>query len=169
MPARRLGWHLTSFGQEGGPATDHSGALILVGIPCWPTGPIVLKHGVSPCGTVGFPRWHLFRPVRPVASEGYWPSAASRRHGLQDGYAIVRGSDAAGVQVIEISHADGLGGSSFNYGIDTTYNAMELAYPACRPGGSTPSAWMTETFRQVHRHRSTIAATGCRPLRLHLR
>ena len=38
---------------------------------------------------------------------------------------IVTGLDAAGVPVIEVSHGDGLGGSSFNYGFSAT-DEMEL-------------------------------------------
>ncbi len=42
---------------------------------------------------------------------------------------VVRGLDAAGVPVIEVSHGDGLGGSSFNYGFSHT-NDQDLVRAA---------------------------------------
>ena len=50
--------------------------------------------------------------------------------------AVVRALDEAGVQVIEVSHGDGLGGSSFNYGfsrvgeIELIRAAVDEARPA---------------------------------------
>lgn len=43
--------------------------------------------------------------------------------------AVVRGLDRAGVEVIEVAHGDGLGGSSFNYGF-SAIDEMELVRAA---------------------------------------
>lgn len=56
--------------------------------------------------------------------------AISHQYDAEDVIAIVRGLDAAGVQVIEIAHGDGLGGSSFNYGFSKV-DEKELIARAC--------------------------------------
>jgi 4-hydroxy 2-oxovalerate aldolase len=56
--------------------------------------------------------------------------AISHQYEPEEVIAIVRGLDAAGVQVIEIAHGDGLGGSSFNYGFSKV-DEKELIARAC--------------------------------------
>lgn len=56
--------------------------------------------------------------------------AISHQYEAEEVIAIVRGLDAAGVQVIEIAHGDGLGGSSFNYGFSKV-DEKELIARAC--------------------------------------
>ncbi|MDA2987939.1 MAG: 4-hydroxy-2-oxovalerate aldolase [Actinomycetota bacterium] len=56
--------------------------------------------------------------------------AISHQYDADQVIAIVRGLDAAGVQVIEIAHGDGLGGSSFNYGFSKV-DEKELIARAC--------------------------------------
>ena len=56
--------------------------------------------------------------------------AISHQYHDEDVIRIVKGLDAAGVQVIEIAHGDGLGGSSFNYGFSAVPE-KELIAKAC--------------------------------------
>ena len=56
--------------------------------------------------------------------------AISHQYYAEDVVRIVKGLDAAGVQVIEIAHGDGLGGSSFNYGFSAVPE-KELIARAC--------------------------------------
>ncbi len=56
--------------------------------------------------------------------------AISHQYYAEDVIRIVAGLDAAGVQVIEIAHGDGLGGSSFNYGFSAVPE-KELIAKAC--------------------------------------
>lgn len=56
--------------------------------------------------------------------------AISHQYFAEDVIKIVAGLDAAGVQVIEIAHGDGLGGSSFNYGFSAV-SEKELIAQAC--------------------------------------
>jgi 4-hydroxy 2-oxovalerate aldolase len=57
--------------------------------------------------------------------------AISHQYDADEVVAIVRGLDRAGVQVIEIAHGDGLGGSSFNYGFSKV-DEKELIAQACQ-------------------------------------
>ena len=56
--------------------------------------------------------------------------AISHQYYADDVIKIVQGLDAAGVQVIEIAHGDGIGGSSFNYGFSAVPE-KELIAKAC--------------------------------------
>jgi 4-hydroxy 2-oxovalerate aldolase len=56
--------------------------------------------------------------------------AISHQYYAEDVIRIVKGLDAAGVQVIEIAHGEGLGGSSFNYGLSAVPE-KELIAAAC--------------------------------------
>ena len=65
--------------------------------------------------------------------------AISHQYDEDDVIAIVRGLSAAGVQVIEIAHGDGLGGSSFNYGFSKV-DEKELIARACQEAGDSTIA-----------------------------
>ncbi len=56
--------------------------------------------------------------------------AISHQYYADDVIKIVQGLDAAGVQVFEIAHGDGIGGSSFNYGFSAVPE-KELIARAC--------------------------------------
>lgn len=53
----------------------------------------------------------------------------SHRFSVEQVRTVVRALDGAGVEVIEVTHGDGLGGSSFNYGFSAT-NELELVKAA---------------------------------------
>ena len=63
--------------------------------------------------------------------------AISHQYDEDDVIAIVRGLSAAGVQVIEIAHGDGLGGSSFNYGFSKVHEKELIARASQEAGDST--------------------------------
>jgi 4-hydroxy 2-oxovalerate aldolase len=64
-----------------------------------------------------------FRLIDSTLRDG--SHAISHQYTAEEVVAIVRGLDAAGVQVIEVSHGAGLGGPSFNYGFSAV-DEMEL-------------------------------------------
>jgi 4-hydroxy 2-oxovalerate aldolase len=79
-----------------------------------------------------------FRLIDSTLRDG--SHAISHQYQVDQVVKIVEGLDAAGVQVIEIAHGDGLGGSSFNYGfsavdemqlIEAAVNATTNAQIAC--------------------------------------
>ena len=95
--------------------------------------------------------------------------AISHQYDADDVIAIVRGLDAAGIQVIEISHGDGLGGSSFNYGFSKV-DEKELIALACQEVKSAqiaclllPGIALADDLRQVQELGVGVAriATHC--------
>jgi 4-hydroxy 2-oxovalerate aldolase len=69
-----------------------------------------------------------FRLIDSTLRDG--SHAISHQYYAEDVIKIVAGLDRAGVQVIEIAHGDGLGGSSFNYGFSAVPE-KELIAQAC--------------------------------------
>lgn len=69
-----------------------------------------------------------FRLIDSTLRDG--SHAISHQYNPEEVIAIVKGLDGAGVQVIEIAHGDGLGGSSFNYGFSKV-DEKELIAQAC--------------------------------------
>lgn len=82
--------------------------------------------------------------------------AISHQYYAEDVIRIVAGLDAAGVQVIEIAHGDGLGGSSFNYGFSAV-SEKELIARACETTTRAqiaclllPGIGLADDLREVH-------------------
>jgi len=79
-----------------------------------------------------------FRLIDSTLRDG--SHAISHQYTVDQVVSVVKGLDAAGVQVIEVTHGDGLAGSSFNYGfsavdemqlIEAAVNATTNAQIAC--------------------------------------
>ena len=79
-----------------------------------------------------------FRLIDSTLRDG--SHAISHQYTVDQVTAIVKGLDDAGVQVIEVAHGDGLGGSSFNYGfsavdeiklVEAAVNSTTNAQIAC--------------------------------------
>jgi 4-hydroxy 2-oxovalerate aldolase len=95
-----------------------------------------------------------FRLIDSTLRDG--SHAIGHQYQADDVIRIVRGLDAAGVQVIEIAHGDGLGGSSFNYGFSAVPE-MELIARACETAQQAdiaclllPGIGLADDLRQVH-------------------
>jgi 4-hydroxy 2-oxovalerate aldolase len=95
--------------------------------------------------------------------------AISHQYYAQDVMTIVAGLDAAGVQVIEIAHGDGLGGSSFQYGF-SAIDEKELIAKACETAKNAeiaclliPGIGTVDDLRDVHEVGVKVAriATHC--------
>ena len=95
--------------------------------------------------------------------------AISHHYAVHDVVAIVRGLDRAGLQVIEIAHGDGLGGSSFNYGFSKV-DEKELIAQACEATTNAeiavlllPGIGLADDLRDVREMGVSVAriATHC--------
>ena len=95
-----------------------------------------------------------FRLIDSTLRDG--SHAISHQYDSQQVIAIVKGLDRAGVQVIEIAHGDGLGGSSFNYGFSKV-DEKELIAQACEATTNAkiaclllPGIGLADDLRDVH-------------------
>ncbi|MCH9677195.1 MAG: 4-hydroxy-2-oxovalerate aldolase [Actinomycetia bacterium] len=95
-----------------------------------------------------------FRLIDSTLRDG--SHAISHQYDTKDVIAIVKGLDRAGVQVIEIAHGDGLGGSSFNYGFSKV-DEKELIAQACDATTNAkiaclllPGIGLADDLRDVH-------------------
>ena len=95
--------------------------------------------------------------------------ALRHRARLEDVQSIVRALDSSGVDAIEVTHGDGLSGSSFNYGFGshTDLEWIEVAADAARTARITvllvPGIGLARDLDDAHRAgaRSVRIATHC--------
>ncbi len=95
--------------------------------------------------------------------------AVAHQYTLAQVTSIVAGLDAAGVPVIEVSHGDGLGGSSFNYGFSGTdemkliARAVDTAKRARIACLLIPGIGTAEDLKAIHAAGASVAriATHC--------
>lgn len=95
--------------------------------------------------------------------------AMAHRYTEEQVRAVVHALDGAGVEVIEVSHGDGLGGSSFNYGfsavseIDLVAAAVEEAVRARIAVLLLPGVGTTENLHEAYDRGASVAriATHC--------
>ncbi|HEY6793629.1 MAG TPA: 4-hydroxy-2-oxovalerate aldolase [Kineosporiaceae bacterium] len=116
-------------------------------------------------------------PVRPTAAEVRITDSTLRdgSHAMRHQFtspqvrAIVHALDGAGVQVIEVAHGDGLGGSSFNYGFsredefDLIAAAVQEARQARIAVLMLPGVGTVDHLRRAHDVGASVAriATHC--------
>ncbi len=106
-------------------------------------------------------------PTRPCATAATrWRTSSPRSRSGPTVHAL----DAAGVEVIEVTHGDGLGGSSFNYGFCHTSTRSTSSRPPSRrrrrrrsPSCCCPGIGTMDDLRQAHDVGAAVAriATHC--------
>jgi 4-hydroxy 2-oxovalerate aldolase len=108
-----------------------------------------------------------FRLIDSTLRDG--SHAISHQYSPDQVIKIVKGLDSAGIQVIEIAHGDGLGGSSFNYGF-SAHDEKQLVADACEATEQAkiaclllPGIGLADDLREVHELGVSVAriATHC--------
>lgn len=91
--------------------------------------------------------------------------AMRHRFGEDDVRRVVRALDAAGVQVIEVTHGDGLAGSSFNYGFSAVPDARLIEAAAEEAGSARIAALVLPGLGTV-RDMKQAATAGAQVMRV---